>query len=636
MAVTDAQRQHYISLRAQGFSIPAASRAAGFSRTTGYRIDNGLEGVESFAAKEREDRLPDPKAFEDLSPLGQEMLRDFNLFAEKALCRRPSSWREKAAEEAVAHILDKSERSYLVANIFPGSGKSTLWCLDIPVWLVCGGGSLDPAYGRALRFMLGHETKGVSTHYTSEVRRTLDLRRPFYDKEQKRRAEVVLSLEFGRFKPDAREGEESLWRGDQFLVAQLGEFDLYDKEPTFQAASKESGFLGERFDYAAWDDLASFRNSRDPVIAESLSEWFEKEAETRIEPGGVLWLVGQRLGPLDLFRDRLNKTWVDDDGETHQRYEHIVFPAHHESLCDAAEDGSHRQWDGEEDGCLTDEWRMPWREILKVKGQQFYRTLYQQEESDPSSVLVLPVWLDGGTDHLEYHAPGCWDRDRGFYEFPDIEGLISYCTVDPSVSGWWAVEWWALHLPSRTRYLIYGARRKMQAGEFLDWDPISNRHVGLMEEIQTKSEELRHPIRVWIVEANAAHRYLFQFQHFRRWIERRRAVTVIPHTTGANKADAQLGIEATLPMAYRSGHVRLPKKPGTEALNYLRVKERELTTYPYCATDDTVLSEWFGHFNTDRIIGASRRDRSGPVADLKLPAYLARQNKSYSLERESA
>ena len=57
-----------------------------------------------------------------------------------------------------------------------------------------------------------------------------------------------MALEYGRFKPDSSIGEESVWAQDQFLVDQLAQLDLYEKEPTVQAASQDSGFLGERVD----------------------------------------------------------------------------------------------------------------------------------------------------------------------------------------------------------------------------------------------------------------------------------------------------------------------------------------------------------------------------------------------------
>ena len=352
-----------------------------------------------------------------------------------------------------------------------------------------------------MRFMLGHQAKNVSIHYVQRMQRILDLKRPYYDKEQQRYAEVCLGRMFGRFKPDLGLGDATtLWTKDQFIVAQGQDVDLYEKEPTVQAASRQAGFIGERCDYIAWDDLVTDRNSFNPEIIAKDEQWMENEAEPRLEPGGVFWLIGQRIGPNDLFRNRLNKRWEDDEGQEHSRYSHIVFPAHNELTCD----GSHRQWDAEPDGggCLLDDRRLPWREIQKVRRDRNYRTVYQQEDSDPELVLVPPIWLEGGIDFYNEEVPGCWDKDRGFWEWPQtaegegIPDLVDYAAVDVAASGWWAVEHWACANAMAPRYLINGIRRKMGAGDLLDWRHSESKFTGIMEDWTQKSHDMGHPIRV--------------------------------------------------------------------------------------------------------------------------------------------
>lgn len=614
----------------------------GMSEAWGWRQMKGLSGTgaDSIASLERKlggSRVADPKSWEQLDGGVRDLLHPdgFNRFCEVFLCRRPAAWRQDAAKRVVDWLLDRSEKTYVDINVFPGSGKSTLFTHDIPVWLVCGGGFEDPKRGRALRALIGHESKRIAEHYVLRIRRLLEMTRPFYDKEQALQAELVLTEAFGRFRPLVSEGEESIWAKNEFLVAQLGDVDLYEKEPTFQAASRQAGFLGERVDFYVWDDLATYKNSRNPDVAEETDHWFEDEAETRLEPGGLGLLVGQRLGPLDLHAKRLSKMWIDPEGVAHPKYRHVVFPAHNDRTCD----GDHRQWDLAEEGCLLDEYRLPWKELQKIVHEPNFRTVYQQEDSDPEAVLVLPVWLDGGQDPYGYDAPGCWDRERGFFEVPDTgappERLISYAVVDPSASNWWAVEWWCLqpgdspHPRDWFRYLIYGRRAKLQAGGpggFLDWDNESQDHVGLMHDLQIRSHQIGIPIRVWILEANAAHRHLFQYDHFRRWKRRFPFVNVIAHQTQRNKNDPELGVEGTLRMAYRNGLKRLPRKPGTETLNYTKAKVGELTRYPNSETDDTVLADWFGENNLETIARARLHEPRDELMDLsKLPPYLRRQ-----------
>ena len=638
LRITPTTRQRFARLVFDdGVSIARASKVLGFSTATGYRLAKGLRPFENSKdlSKKIADQLPPVKSWDELTPLGRELLRDFGLFSEKVLCRNPTPWRVKAAELSVEKLLDTSERHYVVANEPPGVGKSTLWMLDIPAWLMAGGGTLDVTLARSLRFMLGHRASDPARDYVRRLQSILADDRAYYDVEQQRRAEVCLSQEFGRFQPDLSMGDSSkVWSKSRFIVAQPEDIRISEKEPTVMAVSRGAEFIGQRANYVAWDDLVTPSNSFKPEIVEADAVWMETQAEPRLEPprgriGSVFWLIGQRIGPNDLFRDRLDKTFEDDDGEVRRKYVQIVFPAHNEATCD----GEHRQWDTEHDGCLLDEKRLSWREITKVRRSPVYRTVYQQEDSDPETTLVPRVWLDGGTDLYNEEVPGCWDRDRGFYDWPEVPGLVDYAAVDVAASGWWAVEHWANKAPEFPRYLVYGVRRKMMAGELLDWSHGRGAFVGVMEEMQRRSVEAGHPIRVWVVEANACQRHLMQFDHFFRWRERW-DVSVIPHQTQKNKTDPKLGVQALLRGVYRDGMKRLPRRAGDlEALAYTEQKTRELTMYPG-PTTDTVMADWEGEYrlqlgDVHRLVRPRHSADEGPVWDL--PPYLVDQQEEIEL-----
>jgi len=623
-AIPKSKIDRYWNLRREGKMSPErAAKEAGFSAATAYRLERSIKSsTPATRERKKQEGLPNPRSWEELSPDPKEALRDINVFCELYFARRPSPWRYDAAMRTV-ELLQAPEKEFIVANVFPGIGKTTFWTHDLPAWLVAGGGVLDPSIGRAIRIMIGAFGKKVSTHNVMRLRRTFDLRRPFYDKTQRREAEAVMAIDFGRFRPDAAAGEESVWTQDQFLVAQLGEYDVYEKEPTVQAASRESGFLGERVDLAVWDDLANRQNSHNPEIADALGEWVEDEAETRVEPGGLFTLVGQRLSALDIYRNRLDKRELADDGVETQVYHHVVYPAHNEETCD----GSHRQWDLKLEGCLTDETRFNSRDLVRHQTGRNFRTVYQQEDNDPGRILVLPLWLDGGTDPDGYDSPGCWDDDREFFQHPKGVGdLVNYCVVDPSVSGWWAIEWWAIQPQTKVRYLIAGWRKRLKWGEFLDWDPLRSRHVGLMNQVQDASIAGGQPIRVWVVEQVSAFKGLFQFEHFRTWKLKNPFVSVIPHETQRNKNDEHIGVDALMPMIYRSGMKRLPRA-GVDARNYLHSKIHELTNYPNSTTYDTVMADWMGEANIEGILRLGRRQLERfEIEDVnKLPPYLRRQ-----------
>lgn len=418
------------------------------------------------------------------------------------------------------------------------------------------------------------------------------------------------------------------WRNDEFICEQIGEVDLSEKEPTVQTVSREKGFLGERCQLAVWDDLVVSANVRSLDIRNALSQWFGVEAETRIEPAGVMLLVGQRLGPDDLYRDRLDVQYLDEDGQEQRKYHHIVYPAHHEATCD----GNHRQWDAKSngDGCLLDAIRLPWKE-LSVESQtqpRRFNMIYQQEDVDDAGALVPLLWFEGGIDIYSDPVPGCWDKDRGFWEWPTgVNGLVDYACVDPSATGWWAIEHWACKDAMSPRHLIAGTRRKMGANELLDWRHAEGRHTGIMEDWQAKSVEAGHPIKVWIIESNAFARHLMQFDHFQTWL-RKWDVKAIGHQTQRNKTDPKLGVEALLPGLYRDGMKRIPRKHGDlEALTFVETLKRELSQWPDAATTDAVMADWMGEYRLQLgdIMRLARRTTQPQTPGLKLPPYLVRQ-----------
>jgi hypothetical protein len=139
---------------------------------------------------------------------------------------RQWGWRKDAAERVVEALQDRSRRSYIVANEPPGSGKSTLFTHDIPVWLIAGGGLCDPLRGRAVRVMLGSFGYRSAIHYVQRIQRALESPRPFYEKASQRRAELSLVGAFGRFRP-RQQGIS--WKADEFIVEQLDAIDLAEK-----------------------------------------------------------------------------------------------------------------------------------------------------------------------------------------------------------------------------------------------------------------------------------------------------------------------------------------------------------------------------------------------------------------------
>jgi hypothetical protein len=332
------------------------------------------------------------------------------------------------------------------------------------------------------------------------------------------------------------------------------------------------------------------------------------------------------MGANDLYAHARELELVDDDGEViGTKYRQIIYPAHFEDRCQ----GNHSKKEARAypEGCLLDPDRVPWTgrsglATIKANRESKFRVQYQQEDVDPATVLVPMVYITGGTDpdtHEQY--PGCWDDDRRIGELP--QGLappfLSIATADPSPTRFWAIQWWIYHPVSNQRFLMDQIRQAMDAPDFLDWNANSQVFFGVVEEWQQRSKAKGFPIRTWIVEANAAQKFLLQYDHVHRWI-RRNNVQIIAHTTHLhNKASEAFGIQM-LQNVYRFGQVRLPGH--SDSRHMILPLIREATTYPDGhSSDDCLMAQWFLEFNLATVVH-NHDVESAPDVELWRPTFM--------------
>lgn len=595
----------YNQLRRRSFSIKQAAQEAGISYATARRYEgklNAISPAQRPGAREKR-QAAGPKRLDELSDVARRALEDFAFFQRRYFGKVATPWQVIAAEKVVELLLT-DEKEFLIINAPPGSGKSTTFTRDIPAWLTCR--------NRAIRGQVGSNVGSSARRYTSTLRREFERTSPRRCEREEDLArglafdaDACLADDFGAFKiVDRRE----LWTSGAFVVAQLDDRPIDEKEPTWSAYGFDEGYIGMRYDFVIWDDLVDKKTMRTVDGREKMQSDWDDVAEARLEPGGLLVLQGQRLGPSDLYRYNLNKTFLDDEGEaTEQRvYHHLVFKAHYPENCHGRE--THRKdapyWP---EGCLLDPKRLSWSELMKKKGQGNFETVYQQEDVNPESVLVDPLWVSGGTDpETGAFYPGCWDNDRDLCELPrGLAGqLLSYVTVDPSPTKWWSIQWWVTRCEDGNayqRFLMDMERRyNMPAPDLLDWSEPTREFVGVMEGWQARSVQLGLPITQWIIEKNGAQRFLLQYEHVRRWMQKWR-VDIVPHETTLNKADPYYGVK-TIAGIWKYGLVRLPGKQGGRArFTSLKLVE-EATHWPDWMTDDCVMSQWMGEYRLPALI----------------------------------
>lgn len=606
--ITPTQIQTLYTGLQNGLNLKQAALNANVSYSWAkYHLAKQPAGSRAFREKQIESRIGGPIPLDRVCDRAKRALEDFDYFRMVYLGHMPTPWQTEAAY-TVVDLLKTPEKEYAVVNEPPGTGKTTLFTHDIAAWVT--------VRDRSIRGLIGSATSPKATTMLRRLRRTLERVTPVRatpeDKEKGIAcdAESTLAKDFGLFKPPAG---GDLWRADSFIVCQHGDELIEEKEPTWQAFGMDQDFLSHRVNIAFWDDLITIKHVRTIEAVEQQRHWWDREAESRVEPGGALFLVGQRVASNDLYRHCLDKkVFPDDDDvadamvtmsdedrrkameEQPSLYKHIVFKAHDEARCVGEHGKTAKAWP---EGCLLDPYRLSWRELRSKRANDpsVYATWYQQEDTDPQASLVKPMWVTGGTDpETGVTHGGCWDNDRPLITFP--QGIIgpkySIGTVDPSPTKMWAIQWW-IYAPeaSHQLFLMDTIRRSMPANEVLDYNPNTREHYGVLEDWQTRSEQLGFPISHWIFEVNAAQRWFVGMESTQAWLRKHMGVQIISHTTTVRKTDPDLGVEMVREW-WRSGRIRLPGK-GIEARTASLKLVEEVQRYPNAYTDDQVMAHWF-------------------------------------------
>jgi hypothetical protein len=601
--------EKYRNLRAKGWSRAAACRHLQLSESWAFKHEKGYSNKGGAKAEYAEQAaLAGPIAPDALPPEALKALGDFEYFRRRYLGHVSTPWQVETAHKLL-ELRKTPNKEFVVENCPPGVGKTTL-VHDIACWFT--------VEDRSIRGLIGTRKAANGERMLRRIKRSLERTHPYKAPTEEVAlglsvdAEATLAGDFGKFKPG-----DDVWRGNEFFVAQLDDVAVEEKEPTWSSYGVDSGVLGNRFEVIFWDDLVDRTNTRSTETRQGLEELWDAELETRLEPGGLLVLLGQRLAGGDLYAFCRNKhVEVDeedladaepgtdlDSGATADglMYHRIVYPAHDDELCT----GEHKRGTVEPwpKGCLLDPHRLPWRDLKRIRSlnRTTFEVTYQQGDSDPEGVLVNPIWVKGGKDHEGVERPGCWDYERGLGDRPLGAGAspLSVITVDPSPTKLWSVQWWVTpsdtaELASTLRYLMDVYRQKMTAPEFMYAEPTSSGgylYTGMLEQWRYRAKDLGLPLTHVIIEENAAQRFFTQQPYFRQWcIENR--IAFLPHQTHRNKNDATYGV-GSLGQLWKFGLIRLPGKPNDPGRTSALKLVDEVQKWPGGSTDDCVMAHWF-------------------------------------------
>ena len=602
----------YLVLRRSGTSMFAAAKTLQISYHTCKEAETGKAPRNYVAADEAlgTQGPPGVPSYEDLIPEAQEAYDNIEIFARRYFGIVLQPWQIEATER-IMNLMGTEYEEYAVINAPPGCGKSTFFAKVLPAWAT--------VRNRAIRGMIGSSSQRLAEWYSRRLRSELDRAHPVRAELNDVRlglavdAEATIQEDFGMFKPDSSE----IWRSEAFTVLQQGDVPLSQKEPTWSAFGMDSGFLGGRFDLVIWDDVYDPRKMRSAESREDMRRWWDEVAETRLEPGGLLILQGQRMSADDIYRYALDKVAPPDELELEdeinvedappewRKYHHLTYRSHYEDRCKGDHKPDATPWP---EGCLLYPRRLPWRRLRHIKAQtpDRFEVLYQQSDINPDNVLVNPLWVSGGKGNDGIEHPGCWDNDRDLWELPPnvYDDLLVIATADPSPSKFWALQCWAYNPNTEYRYLLESYRRKMDAPSFLDWSHEKQSFSGVAEDWWQITNDLGKPITHWVVEANAAQKFIMQYDHFRRWAALRN-VQLVPHYTHSrNKGDPKYGVQMLAPL-WKVGRIRLPGRRDTEARPHSLLLVNEVTKWNAegtgARTDDCVMAQWFFEHNLDNL-----------------------------------
>ena len=327
--------------------------------------------------------------------------------------------------------------------------------------------------------------------------------------------------------------------------------------------------------------------------------------------------MGQRLGSGDLYAHCLSKISYDSDDDDYDgsdittpeqieameplkssKYKHIIYQAYYPDL-DTGKESRRFNALAYPDGPLLEPKRLPWKDLsfIRYSKPDVFEVVYQQGDLELDSFLIDRTWITGGQGMDGVLYPGCIDHERGHGQIPAglSAPVISIVSVDPSPTMFWALTW-ILYQPHTNLYHVVDIERcKLTAEDLLGFNTTTGVYTGIMDEWQYRSNQMGYPITHWVVEINAAQRFLLAHDFVRKWATTNR-VNVVPHTTSRNKLDEKMGVEALLPPLFRTGAVRLPHMRGN--WKTLAATE-ELTKWTRDKKNgtDIVMSFWMAFLN---------------------------------------
>jgi hypothetical protein len=344
-----------------------------------------------------------------------------------------------------------------------------------------------------------------------------------YQIKQRLESPLFADLQLAYGGPTGFKGE--VWSNNQIYLAGR---DSDEKDPNVEAVGMGGQIYGSRADIIILDDCIVKSNAGQ---FESQIEWIQAEVETRVK-GGTIALVGTRLNTQDLYSEIIQgrrymsgkspwtylampmvlefaedpQDWVTLWPKSHQPMESDI-----DEVPDA--DGLYEAWPG--------------TEAAKKRSDNPPRTweLVFQQRSVSAESVFHPTCVWGSVDRRRKPGPlsaGGWGHpaDGG-------EGKVRIVTIDPAGTG--------------EAFMLHGSVDRLTRKRW-----INNAWMGNQTTIRWYMDRLEEIFPVYgideiVIEQNGYANWLIHDEAFMRFCQER-GIRVMPHFTGSNKQDPDLGV----------------------------------------------------------------------------------------------
>jgi hypothetical protein len=323
--------------------------------------------------------------------------------------------------------------------------------------------------------------------------------------------------------PDGFKGD--VWSSNMIY---LQDRDSDEKDPNVEAVGMGGQIYGSRADIIILDDCIVKSNAQQFV---QQSDWIEAEVESRVYDGTIAF-VGTRLSTQDLYSEIIRG---DRYMSGKSPWTYLAMPMVLEFAEDPADwvtlwpkshiamdrsddippgpDGMYVAWDGER--CSG---------VRSAKPPRTWELVYQQRTMSADSVFH-PTCVWGSVDRRR--KPGRLTAGAWGHPANGDEGMVKVVTIDPAGTG--------------EAFMLHGCLDRQTRKRW-----INNAWMGNQTTIRWYMDRLEeiyvgYGIDEVVIEQNGYANWLIHDDRFTEWCQNR-GIRVMPHFTGAQKQDPDLGV----------------------------------------------------------------------------------------------